>query len=187
MYFEEIILTPLQILTAETFRGFLRARSHCAFSSDCDCDSSYHDKCVVQNSMEVFTLCDCDKITNSYAAHYEQEQIAVAIRKKSLCERALRNSAFSRLALIAPFFPHSLFSRLFLALVFSFFAISKCHSHALPWRLFSMETVATTMDSEQNEPIVWRLKMEFLLILYPIPSNNFNDPTLQLSIKYFCK
>ena len=29
--------------------------------------------------MEVFTLCDCD-ITNSYTAHYEQKQIAVANR-----------------------------------------------------------------------------------------------------------
>ena len=27
--------------------------------------------------MEVFTPGDCDKITNSYAAHYEQKQIAV--------------------------------------------------------------------------------------------------------------
>ena len=30
----------------------------CLFS-DCDYDSSYHNKWVVQDSMEVFTLCDC--------------------------------------------------------------------------------------------------------------------------------
>ena len=50
---------------------------------DCDCDSSYRNKCFVQKSTEVFTLCDCDNITNSYTVHYEQKQIAVAIRKKS--------------------------------------------------------------------------------------------------------
>ena len=33
--------------------------------------------------MEVFTLCDCDNITNSYQAHYKLNQIAVAIRKKT--------------------------------------------------------------------------------------------------------
>ena len=33
-----------------------------------------------QDSKEVFTLCDCDNITNSYTAHYEQEQIAVTNR-----------------------------------------------------------------------------------------------------------
>ena len=44
----------------------LRARSHCAIFSGCDCDSSYRNKWVVQDSMEVFTLCDCDNITNSY-------------------------------------------------------------------------------------------------------------------------
>ena len=30
--------------------------------------------------MEAFTLCDCDNITNSYMAHYEQNQITVANR-----------------------------------------------------------------------------------------------------------
>ena len=45
---------------------FERARSHCALSSDCYCDSSYHSKWVIQSSMEVFTLCDYDNITNSY-------------------------------------------------------------------------------------------------------------------------
>ena len=58
---------------------FIRAHSHCAaFFSDCDCDSSYHNKWVAQDSVEVFTLCDCDNIINSYAAHCEQKQITVA-------------------------------------------------------------------------------------------------------------
>ena len=40
-----------------------------------------------QIEVEVFTLCDCDNITNSYLAHYKQKQIAVAIRKKNAqCE-----------------------------------------------------------------------------------------------------
>ena len=60
----------------------LRAHSHCAISSGCGCDSSYCNKWVVQDSMELFTLCDCDNITNPYLAHYKQKQIAVAIRKK---------------------------------------------------------------------------------------------------------
>ena len=50
------------------------------FFSDCDCDSSYHNRWFVQDSMEVFTLCDCDNIT--YLAHFKQKQIAVAIRNK---------------------------------------------------------------------------------------------------------
>ena len=37
---------------------------------------------LYRDSMEVFTLCDCDNITNSYPAHYKQKQIAVANRKK---------------------------------------------------------------------------------------------------------
>ena len=37
----------------------LKAHSHSTFFSDCDCDSSYRNKWVVQESMEVFTLCDC--------------------------------------------------------------------------------------------------------------------------------
>ena len=41
----------------------LKTHSHCAIFPDCDCDSFYHNKCVVQDSMEVFTLCDCDNIT----------------------------------------------------------------------------------------------------------------------------
>ena len=39
--------------------------------------------------MEVFTLCNCDNITNSHVVHYKEKQIAVAIRKKSQSERAL--------------------------------------------------------------------------------------------------
>ena len=33
--------------------------------------------------MKVFTLCDGDNITNFFVAHHKQEQIALAIRKKS--------------------------------------------------------------------------------------------------------
>ena len=36
----------------------------------CYCDSFYRNKWVIQDSMEVFTLCDCDNITCSYVAHY---------------------------------------------------------------------------------------------------------------------
>ena len=52
----------------------------CVFFSDCDCDSSYHNKKVAQDSMEVFALCDCNNIINSYSALYEQKQIAVTNR-----------------------------------------------------------------------------------------------------------
>ena len=51
----------------------LKARSHSAFFSDCDCDSFHRNKWVTWDSMEVFTLCDCDNITNSYAAHCKQK------------------------------------------------------------------------------------------------------------------
>ena len=43
------------------------------FFSDCDCDSSYRNKWVAQDSMEMFTLCDCNNMTNSYVAHYKQK------------------------------------------------------------------------------------------------------------------
>ena len=58
----------------------LRAHSHCTIFSDCDYDSSHCNKWVVRDSTEVFTLCDCNNITNSYLAQYKEEQIA--IRKK---------------------------------------------------------------------------------------------------------
>ena len=67
----------------------LRARSRCAIFSHYDGDSSYRKKWVVQESTEVFTLCDCDNITNSYLVHYKQKQIAVAIRQNAQCERAI--------------------------------------------------------------------------------------------------
>ena len=57
--------------------------SHSAIFSDCDCDSSYHNKLVVQDLIEVFTLCDCDNITNFYLAHFKQKQIAVTNRTKT--------------------------------------------------------------------------------------------------------
>ena len=70
----------------EARRILLRLIHAVRFFSDCDCDSSYRNKWVAQDSVEVFTLCDCNHITNSYIAHYEQKQIAVANRQ---CERAL--------------------------------------------------------------------------------------------------
>ena len=61
------------------------------YFSDCDCDSSYHNKWVVQDSMEMFTLCDCNNVTNSYLVHYKQKQIAVAIKKNAQCEWAIKD------------------------------------------------------------------------------------------------
>ena len=52
------------------------------FFSDCDCNSSYRNKWVVQDSMEVFTLWGFNNITNSHLARNKQKQIAIAIRKK---------------------------------------------------------------------------------------------------------
>ena len=49
----------------------VKAHSHCAFFSDFVCDSSYRNKWVVQDSIEVFSLCDCNNITNSCVAHYK--------------------------------------------------------------------------------------------------------------------
>ena len=60
----------------------LRARSPCAIFSDCNRDSSYRNKWVVQDSMEVFTLCDYENITNYYLTHFKQKQIVIAIGKK---------------------------------------------------------------------------------------------------------
>ena len=51
----------------------LKARSHCAFFPHCDFNFVYRNKWVVQDSMEVFTLCDCGNITYSYVAHSEQK------------------------------------------------------------------------------------------------------------------
>ena len=66
----------------------IKARSHNVFFSDCDCDSFHRNKWVTQDSIEVFTLCDCDNITNSYAAHCEQK--INRSHKIAQCERALR-------------------------------------------------------------------------------------------------
>ena len=54
------------------------------FFSDCDYYSSYRKKWAVQDSLEVFTFCDCDNITISYVDHYKEKQIAVAIRKNCI-------------------------------------------------------------------------------------------------------
>ena len=41
--------------------------------------------------MEVFTLCNCDNMTNSYVAYYKQKTIRRRNQKKiAQCERALR-------------------------------------------------------------------------------------------------
>ena len=61
---------------------FLRFFHTVRFFSDCDCDSSYRNKWVVQDSREVFTLCDCDNISKSLCSPIaSKKQIAVAIRK----------------------------------------------------------------------------------------------------------
>ena len=44
----------------------VKARSHCAIFPDCDCDSSYHSKLVVQDSLEVFTPCDYNNNHHHY-------------------------------------------------------------------------------------------------------------------------
>ena len=77
--------------------GGLRALSHCAIFSDCDCDSSYGKKWAVQDSMEVFTQCDCHNITNSYLAHYKQKQIAVQPEKTHNVNEPLRRQQRLRL------------------------------------------------------------------------------------------
>ena len=47
-----------------------KTHSHCAIVTD----SSYHNKWVVQDTMEVFTLYDCENLTSSYAAHCKQNK-----------------------------------------------------------------------------------------------------------------
>ena len=61
------------------------------FFSDCDCDSSYHNKWDAEDSMKVFRICDLINIVNSYLVHYKQKQIAVAIRKKKKNAVWIRN------------------------------------------------------------------------------------------------
>ena len=61
---------------------WLKACSHCAIFSDCDCNSSYRNKWVVQDSMEVLTLCDCNNITNSYVTHNKQKPNCSRNQKK---------------------------------------------------------------------------------------------------------
>ena len=75
-----VIRMPIEV--DEITNGLIRARSHCTIFSNCECDSSGHNKWVVQYSMEVFTQYECDNITNSYLTHYNKQQIAVAIGKK---------------------------------------------------------------------------------------------------------
>ena len=76
---------------------YLKAHSHCAIFSDCDCDSSGCNKWIEQDSMEVFSLCDCDNLTNFYPAHYKQKEIAVAIRKKWTVWMSLQTKAVQRI------------------------------------------------------------------------------------------
>ena len=91
----------------------IKAQSHRTFFIDCDCDSCYRNKWVVQNTMEVFTLCDCTPALVQPIVRKNKSQwqivcceralrgitvtiairgIAVAIIKKSAqCERASKN------------------------------------------------------------------------------------------------
>ena len=64
-------------------------RSHGPIFSDCDCNSSFRNKWVVQNSMEVFTLCVCNNITSSYVAHHKQKELQSQIGQ---CEWALKTT-----------------------------------------------------------------------------------------------
>ena len=58
----------------------IRAHLLFAFFCDYDCDSSYCNEWVVQDSLEVFTLCNCVNITSFYTAHFKQKQIALTSR-----------------------------------------------------------------------------------------------------------
>ena len=71
------------------YSWYLKVYSHGSYFSDCDCDSSCRNTWVVEESMELFELCDCTSITNSYVAQYQQKQIAVAIGKNVQCKRSL--------------------------------------------------------------------------------------------------
>ena len=76
---ERVVMICLRWKTSLQKR--LKARSHCAFFfSYCNCDFPYRNKWVVQDSMEVFTRCDCNNIPRSYVVHCKQKQIAVANR-----------------------------------------------------------------------------------------------------------
>ena len=63
----------------------IKAHSHYAFFSHCNCDSSCRNKWVAQDSMEVFTLCDCDNITNSYVTQCKQKTNRSRNQEKSHC------------------------------------------------------------------------------------------------------
>ena len=66
----------------------VKARSHCAIFSDCDCDYSYRNKWVVQDSMVVFTLWNCDNVTNSYPPITSKNKSQSQSEKNVLCEWA---------------------------------------------------------------------------------------------------
>ena len=61
------------------YKWALKARSNCAFCN-CDWDSSYPNRWVEQDSVEMFTLCTLWQ-GNFYLSHHKQKQIAIAIRK----------------------------------------------------------------------------------------------------------
>ena len=56
------------------------------FFSDCDSDSSYHIKWIVQELMEVFTLCDCGNITNFFLVYCKQNKSQSQSGKEAQCE-----------------------------------------------------------------------------------------------------
>ena len=90
------------IITSEVINVREHIRVHCSDKGlftlcDCDCDFSYLNKWVVQDSMEVLTLCDCDNITNYYSVHCKQNQIAYSTVWTGL------KSPFSLLLFPSPF------------------------------------------------------------------------------------
>ena len=40
----------------------------------CDCDFTYRKKWVVKDSVQVFTLCDCDNIASPYTVRWKQNK-----------------------------------------------------------------------------------------------------------------
>ena len=114
-----------------------KARSHCVFFfSDCDCNLVYRNKWVVQDSMEVFTLCDCDNITNSYVAHSEQKTNRSRNHKKSYSvnEPLERTSRVMRCSLLVP------------NTVFSYIRIF----HQCIWKLFYLQTSQNLVNLRQG-------------------------------------
>ena len=74
----------------------LKARSHCAFFSDCDCDSSNG---LYRNQWKY--VCDCDNIPSSYVTHCKQKSNRSRNQKKSHCvNKPLNNVHIWRIQLV---------------------------------------------------------------------------------------